>query len=146
MRFSKLIKVSCLQLLLLPLIALLGCSEIEKIEFPESSLQGVVKYKGKPVPHALIIVNGNGIAAQGFADKDGNFLVERVPIGDVTIGVNTKAGRGNMMGDVMSAQQRGVSPPTFVDVPEKYFAPSSSGISFKITDPKGVNSFDIELN
>ena len=129
----------------LPLSFLVGCSGQERIEFPKSSLEGKITYRGKPVPYALVIVTGGAQSSQGQADADGNYLVERVPSGPVKIGVNTDAGRGTMMGEVMAAAQSGAAAPNFVDVPPKFFDPSTSEIETNIQDAKGVNRFDIEL-
>ena len=125
----------------------LGCSGVERIELPESSLQGTITYKGKPVPYALVVVSSGGVAAQGFADESGAYLVENCPAGDVSIGVNTDAGRGNMMSAVMAAQVGGEKSktPTFVDVPKKYFDPTGSGITTTLSDPEGINTFDIKI-
>lgn len=138
-------KFCFLVLVALPVCSFIACSGEERLEFPKSSLEGKVTFKGKPVPYALIIVTGGEQSAQGHADEDGNFLIERVPSGPVTIGVNTDAGRGKMMGEVMSARQSGKAPPSFVDVPPKFFDPNSSGIETVIQDAKGVNRFDIEI-
>lgn len=136
------------------LLGIAGCSEVKKLELSQAKLQGTVTYKGKPVPHALIVVSvgaagaGGGMAGQGFADKSGKYLIDNVPAGPVKIGVNTDAGKGNMMGAAMAAAQGGdkSAAPTFVDLPKKFFDPNTSGIATNIDDPKGVNNFDIKID
>ncbi|MCY2979454.1 MAG: hypothetical protein NTU79_12390 [Planctomycetota bacterium] len=140
--------------LLLALPSMFGCSGEQKLVLSEAKLEGSITYKGKPVPYALIIVSvdtkgaGSGSGASGFADKSGKFLIENVPAGPVAIGVNTDAGRGNMMGATMSAAVGGEksAAPTFIDVPKKYFDPESSGIKTTVENPKGLNTFDIKIN
>lgn len=138
---SSLLLVGCLS----PLGLLSGCSGEERIQFPEATLEGKITYRGKPVPHALVIVTGGMQSAQGNADAQGNYRVDRVPSGEIQIGVNTDAGRGMMMGEVMAARQTGSAPPDFVDIPSKFFDPTTSEISTIIQDPKGVTTFDIQL-
>ncbi len=134
-------------LLLCSALVLLGCSGEERLVLPEATLVGSVTFKGKPVPHALVIVTGTGPGAQGYADKDGKFEVKNCPAGDVKIGVNTDAGKGNQMGAMMASKMSGdgAAKPTFVDVPKKYFDPNTSGIQTKVNDPKGTNTYDIKI-
>jgi hypothetical protein len=122
-------------------------SDEEPMILSKASLQGKVTYRGKPVPHALIIVTGDQTSSTGTADVDGNYFVQYAPVGNVRIGVNTDAARGMMMGAIMSASMSGdrSGMPTFVDVPAKYFAPETSGISAEVTNKKGLNDFNIEL-
>ncbi len=143
------VRISCC--LLLSFVCFIGCSDVKKLDLSEAKLSGTITYKGKPVPHALVIVStasGEGLAGQGFADKDGNFSVEHVPAGKVKIGINTDAGRGNMMSAVMSSSvgKDKSAAPTFVDVPKKYFDPNTSGIETQITDPKGTTKFDVKID
>lgn len=114
---------------------------------PDAKLSGKVSYKGKPVPHALIIVQSTGRAATGFANEFGEFEVQHVDPGEVKIGVNTDAGRGHMRGSEMaSAQTKDKSvKPAFVDLPKKFHDPNSSGLSYNVSDPKGVNQHDIVI-
>jgi hypothetical protein len=138
--------------LALPLVV--GCSGEEKLVLSEAKLEGAITYKGKQVPYALVIVSvdmkgaGSGSGASGFADKSGKFSIEHVPTGPIAIGVNTDAGRGNMMGATMSAAIGGEksAAPTFVDVPKKYFDPGTSGIKTTVENPKGINTFDIKMD
>lgn len=117
----------------------------ERLKLSNATLEGTVTYKGKPVPYALVIVTNGSQSATGNAGPDGKFKVEHVPLGEVQIGVNTDAAKGIAMSAIMAAQKGGGSPPpALVDVPKKYFEPSTSGITTTIQD--GANTFDIELN
>lgn len=129
-------------------LAMLGCDGEQRLILPEATLEGSIFFKGKPVPHALVVVAGTGPAAQGFADANGRFSINNCSAGLVQIGVNTDAGRGNMMGAMMASRQGGdkSAAPSFVDVPKKYFDPKTSGIETQLANAKGVNTFDIQLD
>lgn len=124
----------------------MGCSQEEKLVLSKATLKGKITYKGQPVPHALVIVSG-ATSATGNADADGNYSVANAPVGEVNIGVNTDAGRGNMMSAMMSSSQGGdtAAKPKFVDVPKKFFDPTSSGIATTVANSEGENEFDIDI-
>ena len=117
------------------------------IVFSKASLKGKVTYQDKPVPHALIIVSGKETSSTGVADSQGNYFVEHAPAGSVRIGVNTAAGRGMMTGALMAASmsKNKTELPQFVDVPERYFAPETSGLTATLSNDEGLNEFDIKL-
>jgi hypothetical protein len=75
-------------------------------------------------------------------EENGHYKMENVPLGEVSIGVNTSAGKGMMMGKAMAASKGQSSAiPKITEVPTKYHDPSTSGI--KTTISKGPNTFDI---
>ena len=117
------------------------------IIFSKATLKGKVTYNDKPVPHALIIVSGESTSSTGVADAQGNYFVEHAPAGSVRIGVNTAAGRGMMTGAMMAASmsKSKSETPQFVDVPEQYFAPETSGITTQLSNEEGLNEFNIEF-
>jgi hypothetical protein len=122
-------------------------TEEERLILSDAKLKGKITYKGKPVPYALVIVSNKDSSSAGPADAYGDYVVDHAPVGEVSIGVNTQAGRGMMMSAVMAAaytKDKGAKP-TFLDVPTKYFDPMASGIKTKVTNPKSDNTFDIEL-
>ena len=133
--------------LALAVISIAGCGEEQRIALPEASLQGKVTYKGKPVPYALIVVSGKGGSATCMADPDGNYSMNNVYPGESGVGVNTDAGRGNMMSATMAAAQGGdkSAKPSFVDVPKQYFDPKTSGITTNVPAGKGVTTYDIVI-
>jgi hypothetical protein len=122
-------------------------SEEQRLVLSKASLQGTVSYKGKPVPYALVIVNGKDSSATGMADESGAYFVQHAPVGEVEIAVNTVAGRGMQHGRMMAAAMSGdrSSQPNFVDVPQKYFNPDTSGITAVIENETGNNDFDIVI-
>ncbi len=122
-------------------------TEEVRMVLSDAKLAGKISYKGKPVPYALVIVTNESSSSTGAADAHGNFVVEHAPVGDVEIGVNTAAGRGMMMSAMMAAKfdKDNNEKPSFVDIPTKYFNPKTSGITHKISDPKGTNTFDLMI-
>ena len=117
------------------------------LETTNATLEGTVTYHDRPVPYALVIASAPGgeRAVTAYADAQGRYRLTSVPLDEVQIGVDTKAGRGQMMGRMMAASRgAGGEMPTFVDVPEKYFHPRTSGVTTTISD--GPNTFDIELD
>jgi hypothetical protein len=111
-----------------------------------ATLEGTVKYGTEEVRAAQIIVVGkDGTSAVGSIEADGRYLVKDAPIGEVTIAVNTAAGKGMMMGAAMAS--RDGKPPTppakLIDVPTKWAEPATSTI--KTTVNKGKNEFNIEI-
>jgi len=138
--------IACLGIPVCCLVAA-SCSNnpTERLDLSDATLEGTITYEGKRVPYAMVIVSNNlDPAATGHADADGNYKLECVPLGDVQIGVNTAVGRGIMTGRVLAAKQGGYVPKIeFVDVPEKFFDPSTSRITATISD--GANTFDIVI-
>lgn len=125
-----------------------SCSRQPKAEeLPETgaTLEGTVKYGKEDVRFALIIVQAGGNSATGKIGEDGRYKVENVPLGEVTIGVNTDAGRGDYTSQSMARSQgAGGGPlPKFVGVPERYHAPDTSGITTAVN--KGANTYDIVI-
>src|SRR5262245_20830971 len=119
-----------------------GCKDTSN-RLPESgaTLEGNVTCDGKKVPGALIIAEGEGWpAATAFADDDGHYKLENAPLGEVRIGVNTKAGEGNMRGRAMAQRKDGAPLPQINHVPAKYFNPSDA---IKTTVQEGANTFNI---
>jgi hypothetical protein len=126
---------------------LAGCwGGVTEITYPETNatLSGTVSYGKDKVGVGLVIVeNGTG-SAHGFLDDEGQFYLSNVPLGEVSIGVNTDAGKGPAMGKMKSQTQgKAKAPPRIVAVPKKYQDPAKSGI--KTTIREGENHFDIVI-
>jgi hypothetical protein len=124
-----------------------GCARVREIKHPESGadLKGTVTYNGEKVMAALIIVQNAGGSATGSIGEDGSFNIKNVPIGEVSIGVNTDAGKGELRGKMMAQAQtkQKVQMPKIIDIPSKYFEPTTSGIH--TTTNKGPNSYDVVI-
>jgi hypothetical protein len=134
------------------LAALSGCEPYEA-RLPETgaSLEGTIAYGDAKVPLAEIMVWGEKTQALGQVDDDGRYRVVNVPLGEVRIGVNTEAVRGQVIGQQMAQSYKGPGSkasgrptrPPFISVPAKYSDPDTSGIS--TTTKKGKNEFDIVI-
>jgi hypothetical protein len=135
------------RLALLGLVLLLaGCIGRGEVRYPETgaTLEGTVSYGKDKVGAALVIAqNGTG-AATAFVDADGRFKLTNVPLGEVSIGVNTEAGKGKAMGEAMAqAKGKAKGGPRIVDVPSRFADPAQSGI--KTTIKEGANTFDVVI-
>jgi hypothetical protein len=131
--------------------ALLAGCRVPEIRLPETgaTLEGTIQYGGEAVSIALVIVASDTASATGYVETDGRYKVENVPLGEVKIGVNTEAARGQYISQAMAQSYKGPggkakgAAPKFVSVPQKYWEPDTSGIS--TTTKKGLNTFDIVL-
>jgi hypothetical protein len=134
-------------------LAAVSCVGVSEEKLPESgaTLEGTIKYQGQTVEFAMILVNTPSGSATGTVGENGKYTVANVPLGSVKIGVNTSAARGEFQSKVMSQNAAAADPskstavrqPKFVDVPEKYFDPETSGLTTTIQ--KGTNTFDITI-
>ena len=110
-------------------------------------LEGSVKLGDTLIPYGLVMVTSSAGQATGKIDPGtGNYKVENVPIGEITLAVNTDAGAGDfrslsMQG--MANKDKGQLKP-MVNVPKKYMNPTESGLKF--TTQAGVNKHDIQLS
>jgi hypothetical protein len=123
----------------------------ERLPETGASLEGTITYGDQKVELAMIIVTGSNSSATGNVDEStGRYKVENVPLGDVKIGVNTTAAKGDLQGKLMAGYYKGpeakskkIKPPKIVDVPAKFASPMTSGLTTKISS--GPNEFNIEI-
>jgi hypothetical protein len=136
----------------LALLALLGLGLLLPacgpggVHYPETgaTLEGTVTFGKEKVGAALVIAQNDSGSATGFVGDDGRFHLDNVPLGEVSLGVNTDAGKGQAMGKLNAASQgKPKAPPKIVDVPKRFFEPAKSGI--KTTISKGSNTYDIVI-
>jgi len=131
--------------------AIVSCGPTAGQRLPETgaTLEGTITYGSEPVSIAMVIVTGPGGSATGQAEEGGHYKVENVPLGEVKVGVNTSAAKGQYMSQAMAASYKGPDgkgsgkAPKFLDVPAQYGSPEKSG--FTTTVGKGVNRFDITI-
>jgi hypothetical protein len=104
-----------------------------------------VTYGSQPIKVALIIAQGGDRGATAFVGDDGRYKLTNVALGEVNIAVNTAAGKGNLISRSMArAKGKDQAPlPAAIDIPQKYFDPTTSGIKTKINP--GPNTFDIVI-
>jgi hypothetical protein len=112
-----------------------------------------VFYGDQPVANAMVIVattaGPSAGGAQAFADDEGNYKVDNVPVGNVLIAVNTDAPKGMMMAKAMSGtnpydkNSKRATVPKVTEVPKKYHVPATSKLTFDVQ--RGVNKHDIRI-
>jgi len=134
----------------LALVSLLAasCSRGGAVRLPETgaTLEGTINYGADKVQFAMILVQSpdKSGSATGKIGPDGRYRVENVPLGEVNVGVNTSAGRGDFQSAVMaSSQGRPKGQLRFLDVPAKYFDPDKSGLKTSVS--RGANTYDITI-
>lgn len=113
-----------------------------------ATLEGIITYGGTKVPYAEVNVVGPTSMATGNVQEDGRhdgrYKVDNVPLGEVKIGVNPVAAKGEFMSKIMAESKgKAKGTPKFVDVPAKYHEADTSGL--KTTVQKGLNTFDIVI-
>jgi hypothetical protein len=125
-------------------LCLAGCESGHRLPESGATLEGTVTHDGKKVTAALVIAEGNGPASTAFVDDDGYYKLENVPLGEVRIGVDTRAGEGRRRGAAIAQSQSKKGPlPPAEKVDPKYFSPTQSGIT--TTTQRGANKFDIAI-
>jgi hypothetical protein len=87
---------------------------------------------------AMVVAEG-GSSVQGFIGEDGRYKILNVPVGEVKLGVNVEAGKGQLMSKIMAKQ----AVPKVVNVPAKFADPATSGL--KTTVNAGPNTYDIVI-
>ncbi|HEY8503788.1 MAG TPA: hypothetical protein VIL46_04350 [Gemmataceae bacterium] len=116
-------------------------------EVPDTgaTLEGTVTYGTDKVLVAMVVAQGESWSATGFVGEDGRYKIENAPLGQVQIGVNTEAGKGQLMSKIMAQAQGKLKgrPPKVVEVPAKYADPRKSGITTTVQE--GTNTFDIKI-
>jgi hypothetical protein len=129
----------------------------ERLPETGATLEGTITYGSEKVMFAQIVVSSPTSTAFGTVGEDGRYKVENCPLGEVTVGVNTEAARGDYVSMTMSQSYKGpdagkdksgkkatiTGVPKFVNVPNKYHEPSTSGL--KTTINKGSNTYDITI-
>jgi hypothetical protein len=133
-----------LRLALIGLALLVVSCGPQGVRYPETgaTLEGTVSYGNDAVGAALVIAQNDSGSATAFVDDDGRYRLQNVPLGEVHIGVDTAAGKGQAVGKFMAqAQGKAKGAPKIVDVPAKFADPAKSGIATTIS--KGTNTYDI---
>ena len=140
---------------LLALAAGTGCgtkyAREESLPSTGAKVTGVVKYGSEQIHYGLVRIKVGNQEAAGKIREDGTYLVENCPLGSATIAVNTDAGKGDhqtalrQSGDYTGPDGKGrkrVSL-TFTDVPNKFFEPDTSGLTYTVVE--GENKHDIVI-
>jgi hypothetical protein len=92
-----------------------------------------------------VIAQNESGSATAFVDENGHYKMENVPLGEVSIAVNTEAGKGQAYGRIMAQSKGKAKAPAarIIDVPMRFADPTKSGI--KTTISKGSNTFNIVI-
>jgi hypothetical protein len=119
-------------------VAMLGCSTGTRPVIPNSGItvEGTVTYGKDKIPAALVIFVGTDSSVTAMIGEDGRYKADNVPLGEVSIGVNTKAAEG-------MSHSPGYKGPKVIPVPAKYHDPSKSGL--KTTIESSTNTYDIVI-
>ena len=122
---------------------------------PTGNVTGKVTFRGKPVyTGSVIIVGKDGVAAAGPIETDGTYVVQKAPVGEVTVGVISKNPVYLHKISVMRSSRTPVpasalaTPPNldqrkWFPIPKEYEEPVRSGLTYSVK--KGDNQYDIEL-
>ena len=127
------------------LVLALGCGDR-----PRSRVYGKVTYQGKPLVGAIVTFFGpDNSVHTGDARAEGRYEVAGLPRGSCRVSVQmptakpaTPAPRGDKMGG-RSANLAPEAPATSVELPAKYGAPDSSGLTVELKDAD--QEYDIPL-
>ena len=131
-----------------------GDSAAKALPDTGATLEGTVKVGPDDIHFAQVIVHNSSGTASGKVGDDGKYEITNVPLGEVTVGVNTAAGMSEYQtavmqagamtggGDAGKAGKKKVNV-QMVNVKEQYFDPDKSGL--KTTVKVGPNTFNIEL-
>ncbi len=116
---------------------------------------GKVTFRGKPVyTGSVIIVGKDGVAVAGPIETDGTYVVQKAPVGEVTVGVVSKdpvylhrvgllrQSRTPVPASALNAPT-GFERKKWFPIPKEYEEPVHSGLAFTVK--KGENQYDIEL-
>lgn len=131
-----------------------SCGSYEDMPTTGASLEGAVTYKNQPVDAGIVSVSAASGGATG-AIEGGKYKIDNVPVGELSIGVNTAPAvaraRGEQMGKAIAkgeatgkAGKKGGAPLGIVEVPAKYADPAKSGI--KTVTKSGTNTYDIAID
>jgi hypothetical protein len=134
------------RLALLGLAFLFAACGPREVRYPETgaTLEGTVKYGEDIVGAALVIAQNSSGSATCFVDNEGRYKLQNVPLGEVNLAVDTVAGKGRAMGNLIAQSQgKGQEAPKLIDVPSKYATPASSGITTTVS--KGDNTYNIVI-
>jgi hypothetical protein len=111
-------------------------------------VNGIVKYKGKPLPGGMVtVLHPDGRIGEGRIQEDGTYSIPNAPGGDVKVKVHTQRPiPANPMFDRLAGTKKGetIYPMgKYVAIPQKYSDPSTSGLS--LTVKRGSQEFNIDL-
>ncbi len=116
-----------------------------------ATLEGTITYGGEKVRYAQVSVAGPNMMMFGTVGEDGRYKVENVPLGEVKVGVDTEAAKGEYISNTMAssynkgpeAKSGSQASSKFIDIPKKSANLEASGMTTTIN--KGPNTYDIVI-
>jgi hypothetical protein len=115
-----------------------------------NSLVGTVKYGDEQLQFAMIMVTVGGQTSTGFIGDDGTYKVDNVGTGEAQLAVYPEPAKGNYNSKIMGESYKGPGAKgsgkvsvKWIDVPQKYHTPETSGLKATIT--AGENKHDIVI-
>jgi hypothetical protein len=133
------------------LVLAVGCGPRKSVE--HSEVQGIVKYKGNPLPGGRIefVSAQGGFAVTETIDEEGKYKI-KAPVGEVKIGIDNTALRAQrgQPGSKPRLQRPGSEEAhpmkgTYVDIPSKYRTPDQSGLTFTVDKAQAPQTHNIDL-
>jgi hypothetical protein len=120
-----------------------GCG---KGDVPRFKVSGSVKYQGKSVPVGTITFQSeNGQYVETAPIKDGQYSIDRAPVGTVKIGIVTPSAPPPMqMKQKVEGKSLDGGADSIVAVPGKYANPENSGLTYTVTSTPN-QTHDISL-
>lgn len=133
-------------LILMACLILVGCGGQ-----PHGQIDGTVKYKGEPVPYAIVIVFADDQQVyRADTDQSGNFKVSGVPYGKARVAVQRPMleSEAPPIDDHKDAPGSQSSPiknlPKIPTIPGRYADPKTSNLTVDLADAN--QRLDIDLN
>jgi hypothetical protein len=106
-----------------------------------ATVSGTVTYKDKPLPGGLItfMAEQGDAVARGKIEKDGTYRVNKVPVGNVKIGIQAseppKYGAGMIPKEEaakLGKKATAVDPGDHVTLPKQFADPNKSGLTYTV--------------
>jgi hypothetical protein len=145
MTFSTPTRAAGLPLLAIALVGLAGCQSGSDT----GTVTGKVTLDGQPVASGIVTVLAKcgGTPVTAIISPDGTYRVEKVPAGEILVGVVSMSGDAGAVWEDLKKRGQGGRPPPPVPrpvnlLPKRYADPGSSGLSVTV---KGATVFDLAL-
>jgi hypothetical protein len=133
------------------MLLILGCGGGGATSTQTAEVTGKVLYKGKPLPGGMITFVGEkgGLADSKPIDENGQYKIN-APVGDVRIGVdNRMLEKKPPKGPLLNPNRPDAEAPTalkgtYVAIPDKYYSPEKSGLTYKVTPNAQTHDVTLE--
>ncbi len=131
------------------MILAVGCGKAKSTKHVEVS--GQVLFNGKPLTGGRItFVDDKGFSSEGTIDENGNYKLN-APVGDVRVAVDNRmlrnTGAQKYAKNVLKrpgSEDPGTFKGTYVQIPDKYYTPESSGLTYKVLNGTQTKNFELQ--